>query len=63
LALKDRKAALFFTAPAALIAAGAAQAQFWPDAHLTSFILLSLATAIVLPAGRAPISGVKTKAR
>jgi hypothetical protein len=53
LALKDRKAALFFTAPAAAFAAGAAQAQFWPNANLTTFVLLSLATAIVLPARRA----------
>jgi hypothetical protein len=51
LALQDRRGAVCFTVPAAVTAAGAAQAQFWPQANLTTFALLSLATAIVLLAG------------
>lgn len=47
LLLQDLKAATAFTVPAAVMTAGAAQAQFWPSAMLTSATVLVLGIAVL----------------
>jgi hypothetical protein len=46
LLLKDEKGATAFTVPVTVMTAGAAQAQFWPQATLTTFAVLVLGAAV-----------------
>lgn len=50
LVLKDRQGTTCFTLPAAVMTAGAAQFLSWPNARLTTLVVLALATATVLAA-------------